>query len=369
LDNKAIPLVFVGYDSDTNAYRLFDPQSKKIIRSRDTRFDETSFPLLSSSTTPLHSTTSIIDISDPPTVAQPPAPTPPSTPVQRASAPSPATPNPTRIKAEQITPPPQPVFVREQAPPPSTPDNKPPLSPILEEPESPDPINFLDDPFEALIAAADETLDASNGEFSLPTSDPRNHREAMLDNDNEHWRSGEEEEFNSLKEKYKVFNVVDKSKVPPHAKILGCRFVYRRKKDQFGKVKSHKVRLVAQGFAQRPGLDFRETFAPVAKFTSIRVLLALAARNNLKLQQADVDKAYLYGKLDEELYMKVPEGIEGGDYAGKVLKLERSLYGLKQAGRVWNHKIHESLEKLGYKRTVSDACVYVRNEGGGLIII
>ncbi|GAA5916695.1 uncharacterized protein JCM6883_002935 [Sporobolomyces salmoneus] len=186
----------------------------------------------------------------------------------------------------------------------------------------------------------------------------------MNDSDNENWRLGEEEEFNSLKEKYKVFNVVDQSKVPPGAKILGCRFVYRRKKDQYGKVKSHKVRLVAQGFARRPGLDFRETFAPVAKFTSIQVLLALAARHNLKLQQADADKAYLYGKLEEELYMRVPDGIDRGDYAGKVLKLERSLYGLKQAGRVWNHRIHDSLQVFGYKRMISDACVYVRNEGG-----
>ncbi|GAA5907141.1 uncharacterized protein JCM6883_006156 [Sporobolomyces salmoneus] len=62
--------------------------------------------------------------------------------------------------------------------------------------------------------------------------------------------------------------------------------------------------------------------------------------------------------------MRVPDGIDGGDYAGKVLKLERSLYGLKQAGRVWNHRIHDSLQALGYKRTISDACVYVRNEGG-----
>ncbi|GAA6003970.1 hypothetical protein JCM5350_005092, partial [Sporobolomyces pararoseus] len=200
-----------------------------------------------------------------------------------------------------FTPPPQPVFARETAPSPSTPDQKPPLSPI---PESPDPLDFLSDPFSALLASADEQLDASQGEFLLPSSDPRNHREAMSDSANENWQLGEEEEFNSLKEKYKVFNVVDKSQVPRNAKILGCRFVYRRKKDQFGKVKSYKVRLVAQGFAQRPGLDFRETFAPVAKFTSIRVLLALAARQNLKLQQADVDKAYLYGKLDEELYMR-----------------------------------------------------------------
>ncbi|GAA5971756.1 hypothetical protein JCM3765_005605 [Sporobolomyces pararoseus] len=361
LDNKAIPLVLVGYDGDTNAYRLYNPLTKSVIRSRDARFDESTFPLLESTPLSHHFHPSMIEINQPPRLVAPqPAPAPPSTPL-RQGAPPPTTPKPVRVRSVDIAPPPQPVFVREQAPPPSTPDAKPPLSPI---PESPDPLDFLSDPFEALIAAADEHLESSNDQFSLPTSDPRNHKEAMLDTDNASWRAGEEEEFESLKEKYKVFNIVKKSQVPPGAKILGCRFVYRRKKDQFGKVKSHKVRLVAQGFAQRPGLDFRETFAPVAKFTSIRVLLALAARQGLKLQQADVDKAYLYGKLEEELYMRVPEGIEGGEYAGKVLKLERSLYGLKQAGRVWNHRIHGSLSNLGYKRTTSDACVYVRNEGG-----
>ncbi|PAK71678.1 hypothetical protein B8W95_13370, partial [Staphylococcus pasteuri] len=84
---------------------------------------------------------------------------------------------------------------------------------------------------------------------------------------------------------------VDRSEVPPDAKILGARFVYRRKKDQNGQVTGRKVRLVAQGFTQRPYVDFRETFAPVVKFTSIRVLLALAARHHLHVHQADVDKA------------------------------------------------------------------------------
>ncbi|GEM08938.1 gag-Pol polyprotein [Rhodotorula toruloides] len=121
--------------------------------------------------------------------------------------------------------------------------------------------------------------------------------------------------------------------VPPDAKILGCRFVYRRKKDKHGRVTGHKVRLVAQGFSQRPGVDFRDTFAPVAKFTSIRVLLALAARQKMLIHQADVDKAYLHGSLDEELYMRIPKGIDSGEYSGKVLKVDRALYGLKQAGR------------------------------------
>ncbi|GAA5883820.1 hypothetical protein JCM3774_005812 [Rhodotorula dairenensis] len=164
---------------------------------------------------------------------------------------------------------------------------------------------------------------------------------------------------------YNVFHPVDRREVPPDTKILGARFVYRRKKDQNGQVNGHKVRLVAQGFTQRPNVNFRETFAPVVKVPSIRVLLALAAcHHRLHVLQADVDKVYLHGALEEELYMRVPEGVDGSEYAGKVLKLDRALYGLKQAGRVWNHRIYATLEVLGYRRTKSDACIYVRSEGG-----
>ncbi|GEM11021.1 gag-Pol polyprotein [Rhodotorula toruloides] len=161
----------------------------------------------------------------------------------------------------------------------------------------------------------------------------------MRDLDVERWRAGEAEEFSSLRDEFKVFHTVERSDVPPDAKILGCRFVYRRKKDEHGRVTGHKVRLVAQGFSQRPGVDFRDTFARVAKFTSIRVLLALAARQKMLIHQADVDKAYLHGSLDEELYMRIPEGIDSGEYSGKVLKLDRALYGLKQAGRGVHHYI------------------------------
>ncbi|GEM12653.1 gag-Pol polyprotein [Rhodotorula toruloides] len=332
LDDRAIPLIFVGYDGDTAAYRLFDPVTRKTIRSRDTRFVEDEFPLLASRTAESSPAQAIepADIvvtaaRDDPPLGVPPAPVTPA-------APPAVTPRaPARHGLEHVTPvtpaPPRPDFARASAPTPSTPD-------------SPDPLDFLSDPFgatlaevTALIAATSHELDAADDAFSLPTSDPRNHREAMRDLDVERWRAGEAEEFSSLRDEFKVFHTVERSDVPPDAKILGCRFVYRRKKDEHGRVTGHKVRLVAQGFSQRPGVDFRDTFAPVAKFTSRRVLLALAARQKMLIHQADVDKAYLHGSLDEELYMRIPEGIDSGEYSGKVLKLDRALYGLKQAGR------------------------------------
>jgi hypothetical protein len=147
--------------------------------------------------------------------------------------------------------------------------------------------------------------------------------------------------------------------------LLCGRFVFRRKRDKRGKVTSFKARLVAQGFSQRPGVDINETFAPVANFVSIRTIVALAARHGLILAQADLDKAYLHGNLAEDFYMKVPEGVLDPALQSKVLKLHKSLYGLKQAGRVRNHRINATLRNLGYKLTVSDHCVYRRQDNTG----
>ncbi|GAA5883863.1 hypothetical protein JCM1840_003286 [Sporobolomyces johnsonii] len=176
------------------------------------------------------------------------------------------------------------------------------------------------------------------------------------------WLDAEKGEFFSLLNDYKVFHPVDRSTIPPTAKILGSHFHYRHK--GYGTTRVLKVRLVAQGYNQHPGLNFRETFAPVTKFTSIRVLLALAAQQRMHIQQADIDKVYLHADLDKELYMRVPGGVNGPKWDGKVLKLDRALYDLKQAGCARNAKIHMTLERLGHQRTVSNICIYVRCEGG-----
>ncbi|GAA6009914.1 uncharacterized protein JCM10292_001033 [Rhodotorula paludigena] len=116
----------------------------------------------------------------------------------------------------------------------------------------------------------------------------------------------------------------------------------------------------------QPGVNFRKTFAPVAGSTLIPTLLALAARSGLLVHQADVDKAYLHGKLNKELYMRVPDSIDNLSLTNKVLMLNRALYGLKQAGWVWYHRIHASLELLSYTRTKSNACIYTNQVKGGL---
>ncbi|SGZ30839.1 BQ5605_C046g12241 [Microbotryum silenes-dioicae] len=209
--------------------------------------------------------------------------------------------------------------------------------------DSPDEIDFLSRHHRAFIATDDDdpTLDAIEPVKSI-TSDPQTWREAMSSDEHNIW----------------VFTIEPRSSVPPGATIVTSKFVWKTKRNASGDVTGRKARLVAQGNRQRNGIDFSETFAPVARFSSIRCLLALAAANGYHVHQADIDKAYLHGELDHDIWMTT---LRGFDFpSDKVLRLRRSIYGLKQAGRIWNRHIDTSLKNLGYKATGTDHCIYSR---------
>ncbi|CAL2232095.1 unnamed protein product [Prunus armeniaca] len=132
----------------------------------------------------------------------------------------------------------------------------------------------------------------------------------------------------------------------------------------------HKARLVAKGYAQKPGIDYNETFAPMARLDTIRTLIALAAQKGWKLFQLDVKSAFLNGVHDEEVYVEQPEGFELKNAGHKVYKLRKALYGLKQAPRAWHSEIDAYLSMCKFKRSISEATLYTRSDNeGGLIIV
>ena len=141
--------------------------------------------------------------------------------------------------------------------------------------------------------------------------------------------------------------------------------------DENGKLcEAAKARLMARGFQQIEGIDYSETFAPVIKFTTIRLLLALVAHFDLELHQMDVVTAFLNGDLDEDIYMEQPEGCADGANPDFVCKLLKAIYGLKQAHRQWHYKIDSLLLiHLGFKKTRSDPCLYIKREGNSVMII
>lgn len=167
------------------------------------------------------------------------------------------------------------------------------LQDITSEPESPDPLDLFQYPSSAFMADTD-----SQDRFNTlipPSQDPRKWNEAIKSGQEEVWKEAAQQKFDSLLNEYNCFTPIDTNTLPNSSKVLGSRFVFRTKRDQHGNITKYKGRLVAQGFTQRPGIDFNETFAPVAKFTSIRTLAALSATYGYHIHQADVDKAYLHG--------------------------------------------------------------------------
>lgn len=165
------------------------------------------------------------------------------------------------------------------------------------------------------------------------------------------WRKAMQEEYDSLM-RMKTWKLEE---CPKDVKPLSCRWVLREKAN--GKL---KARLVARGFEQKEGIDYAETFSPVARHASIRLILSHAATEKMKLVAFDVKTAFLYGKLTEVLHMTQPQGFEDG--SEKVCRLLKAIYGLKQAPRVWNEEVSGKFEELGLKSTDDDPCVYYNQD-------
>ena len=155
---------------------------------------------------------------------------------------------------------------------------------------------------------------------------PTTFKSAMESSDAMKWKEACNTEYDSLRQN-DTWDIVP---LPKGRKAIGSRWVFRVKETQDGEIERYKARLVAKGFSQKYGVDYEETYAPVAKFTSIRIVLSLAAKYTLKLHQMDVKTAFLNGGLDEDIYMAQPDGYVDADRPEYVCKLKKSLYGLKQ---------------------------------------
>ena len=161
-------------------------------------------------------------------------------------------------------------------------------------------------------------------------------------------------------DKCDVFELTD---LPNGRKIIGCRWVFDINGDGH-----KKARLVAQGFSQVEGVNYNELFSPVVWFKSMHLMLALAALHNWYMMGVDVHTAYLYGKLDEEIYMRQPEGFIARGQESKVIHLKRTLYGLKQAGLAWWKELSNSMKDSGFAHLKSDAGIFMCQEGTRLIV-
>src|SRR4030065_1003418 len=155
---------------------------------------------------------------------------------------------------------------------------------------------------------------------------------------------------------------------PDDVNVIGTKWIFKNKTDESGNVTRNKERLVAQGYTQIEGIDFDETFAPVARLKSIRLLLGIACMFKFKLYHMDVKSAFLNGYLNEDVYVEPPKGFIDPNFPEHVYKLRKALYGLKQAPRAWYERLTEFLVNHGYKKGGIDKTMFIKNNNGKLMI-
>lgn len=347
-DHKSNKLIFVGYDGDTKGYRCIDKATRKLTISRDVIFHENTTP------------TKRFAIEDDEDNA---------TNVSEGSV---------QVKEDDATNAPDCDQVRddddkEQA------AEKPTIElnsetdestefmsgtsndeSITEVAEKDDPDYEPDETIKE-VGHPNVTTRSKGRNFLNPFSftnyfafitEPTTVNEALNAKDSEKWKEAMGEEMHSHEEN----NTWSLTELPTDRKAIKAKWVYKSKRDQSGAIIRYKARLVAKGCAQKYGIDYDETYSPVVRHTSIRFLFALAVKKELRVHQMDAVTAFLQGELTESIYMEQPESYSDG--TKRVCKLNKAIYGLKQAGRQWNLKLDAALLDFGLGKSKLDPCVY-----------
>ncbi|KAL8101414.1 hypothetical protein AgCh_033340 [Apium graveolens] len=244
----------------------------------------------------------------------------------------------------------------------------------------------------AAVNSTGETTDMPSAESSAGSSEPRRYRSLneiynetevfdMIDElillkvegptsfkeaaEEGEWQDAMKQEFDAI-ERNNTWILTD---LPPGHRSIGLKWVFKLKKDPEGNIVKHKARLVAKGYVQQKGIDYNEVFAPVARLDTIRLLLALSAKEGWEVHHLDVQSAFLNGELQEEVYVTQPEGFVKEGLEQKVYKLVKALYGLRQAPRAWNARLDKCLRELGFKRCLHEQAVYTRFDRGNVVIV
>ncbi|KAJ0787642.1 putative RNA-directed DNA polymerase [Helianthus annuus] len=326
LSPKSIPCIFVGYAPSHLGYLCYDPHSSRTYTSRHVRFYETVFDIPGSSSSSVSSSSSSLD---PPFCIPPPSSVPTSfTPISSVSP----------ISHTHSSSP---------SSPPSSPSSPPPPPPPLV-PTHPMVTRSRDHTIQPRQFPDHVLYQAS----TAPTTEPSTFRQAQQWSV---WWDAMRSEMSALHSN-KTWVLVP---APTDANIVGCKWVYRIKHNPDGSVSRYKARLVAKGFHQTEGIDYTETFSPVVKPTTIRLVLSVAFTRGWTIRQVDVNNAFLHGDLSETVYMSQPPGFVDSSHPHHVCLLQKALYGLKQAPRAWFSKLSSALITDGFIQCLSDTSLFV----------
>ncbi|GJT88810.1 zinc finger, CCHC-type containing protein [Tanacetum coccineum] len=328
LDDRSIPMIYLGVEKGTKSCRLYDPKGKRKYVSRDVRFTETkpwdwdnngketstqgSFWASFVEHQPITALDSPIN---PPTYNY----------------------NPHSEEEEEAT------------------------SSSTKRSE-----NGFDDTtvrgFKDLTEIYNNAREVETENLLFTEEEPRNYKEASTD---KKWIEAMEIELDSINKN----NTWTLTTLPMNHKAIGLKWVFKTKRDAKGKIIRYKARLVAKGYVQEQGLDFDEVFAPVARIEIVRLILALAAYHGWQVHHLDVKSAFLHEDFNEEVYVTQPEGFIQQGNSGKVYKLNKALYGLRQAPRAWNVKLDQTLKSLDFKKCNLEQAVYTKRSKTSTLIV
>lgn len=217
--------------------------------------------------------------------------------------------------------------------------------------------------FDRFIRENDSYESISYAMAAIAQEEPQTYKQAVECSEKESWKAAIRDELEAHKSNG-TWRVV---KRPQGISTLRVKWVFRTKRDESGTIERFKARLVAKGFDQRQGVDYFETFAPVARMESIRILFALAAAKGLEFERFDVSTAFLNGVIEEQIFIEAPEGLSIKN--DECLKLERALYGLKQSPKVWNSTFDKCIRELGFEALASEPCLYREKTGERVVAL
>jgi len=337
---RALPCVFLGYPYGKKAYKVMDLETHKIYASRDLVFHEHVFPFSDSYTTKPHFTPTTFDRDFVDTL-------PKQTIELSTETISPSMPHQEPLrKSTRIHTTPRYLdnYVHSTY---TEPSCFATLTNLCLEPPT--------------MSAKCLTSNSLQLLERLNCTKPQCYEEAVI---HPGWQEAISKELQALTDT-KTWEIIS---LPQGKKPIACKWVFKVKYKANGSIERLKARLVVKGFTQKEGIDYTETFSPIVKLTTIRVLIAVAVKKGWHLHQLDVNNAFLHGDLHEEIYMKLPPGVNS-TLPNAVCKLKQSLYGLKQASRQWYAKLSEVLFQRGYTHSEHDYSLFCRKTESSVVFL